>query len=296
LLSHQPTASAVEKLAATLSLSVGAERDALIESFGRAPIPAAVRALDVAATSLEPFDRRAAATMLAAHPGDASAVASARRLLGDPDASVRSQAAWSLGAIGDAADFARLEPLTQARDLDVAVNSVAALARIAKRTTTPELAARWLCPLVAHASSLVRVNALSGLAAANARCPGGTVERGALTAVDDEVRLAAAHAVATQANADDMQALARCAHNDPSATVAAWCKAPSIASHETGAVLVYVIPEGSNEPRADAAYGAVWADGLLRLGRTDRRGAFFEPMAPRGLVHLLNLVRPQADL
>jgi HEAT repeat protein len=296
VLSHQATASAVEELAATLSLSVGAERDALIESLGRAPIPAAAKALGRAARSLEPFDRRAAATMLAAHPGDASAVASARRLLDDPDASVRSQAAWSLGTIGDASDFARIEALTHAGDLDVAVNSVAALARIAKRTATPELAARWLCPLVAHPSPLARVNALSGLAAAKARCPSGAAERGALTALDDEVRLAAARAVATAATRDDVQALGRCARNDPSAVVAAWCKAPPTASHETGAVLVYVIPEGSNEPRADAAYGAVWADGLLRLGRADRRGAFFEPVAPKGLVHLVNLARPQADL
>ena len=80
--------------AQALALSAGPERDAIIEALGRAPLPAATSVLASVARSEEAADRRAAATMSAARPGDASL---ARALLADPDASVRAQAAWSLG-------------------------------------------------------------------------------------------------------------------------------------------------------------------------------------------------------
>jgi HEAT repeat protein len=303
ILARLANAGAVEKLEASLRLSVGPERDAFIEAIGRAPIAAAVAALERAIRSQEPFDRRAAASMLSAHPRDAPALALARSLLGDADASVRSQAAWSLGTIGDTSDLARLEPLTSASDVEVAVDSIAAIGRIAAREHAS--AAQWLCPILAHGSAFARINALAGLANGQTRCPRGELERKQLVEdPDEEVRGAAARTVASLASPpdthdrhdpNDAAALDRCARSDASAAVAARCRARSTAPAETGPLLVYVVPDGSNEPRPDAFYGIIWADGWLRLGRADRRGAFFDPVAPKGTARLVNVAGAQAD-
>lgn len=272
ILARLPSVEAVEKLEASLRLSVGPERDAFIEAFGRAPIPAAVAALERAARSEEPFDRRAAAAMLSAHPRDARALAIARGLLADADPNVRSQAAWSLGTIGDKADLARLEPLTRTSDLEVSVDAVAAIGRIGARERTS--AAAWLCPILLHGSAFARINALAGLASGRARCPNGEIERQQLVRdPDEEVRTAAARAGATLASPPDA--------ND---------RTP-----ETGPVLVYVVPDGSNEPRIDAFYGVLWADGFVRIGRADRRGAFFDPVAAKGAARLLNVAGARVD-
>jgi len=296
IVSRVPSAAAVDKLEETLRLSVGPERDALLEAIGRAPIAPSTRVLEGAARSQEPFDRRAVASMLSAHTLDTEALKIARNLLSDPDASVRSQAAWSLGSIGDASDFARLEPLESTSDLEVAVDAVAAIARIAARERSAENAAQKLCPILIHGSAFARINALAGLSIARARCPGGTLERKALVEdPDEDVRGAAALAVATEATAEDLRALERCARGDASVAVAARCQARAPAGAGVGPLLVYVVPEGSSEPVVDASYGALWADGLLRLGRADRRGAFFDPAAPKGPARLVNLSRAQID-
>jgi hypothetical protein len=39
-------------------------------------------------------------------------------------------------------------------------------------------------------------------------------------------------------------------------------------------------------PRPDGSYAMVFADGTVRAGTTDRRGAVFEPLAPEGDVAL----------
>ena len=54
----------------------------------------------------------------------------------------------------------------------------------------------------------------------------------------------------------------------------------------THAALVYVVPDGSDAPRPSASYAMLFADGMLRAGTTDRRGAVFEPLAPEGEVAL----------
>jgi HEAT repeat protein len=303
MMARLPSAEAVEKLEAGLRLSVGPARDAFIEAIGRAPIAAAVAALERAIRSQEPFDRRAAASMLSAHTRDARALALARSLLGDADASVRSQAAWSLGTIGDTSDLGRLEPLTSASDVEVAVDSIAAIGRIAAREHAS--AAQWLCPILVHGSAFARINALAGLANGQTRCPRGELERKQLVEdPDEEVRSAAARTVAYLASPpdthdrhdpNDTAALDRCARSDASAAVAARCRARSTASAQTGPLLVYVVPDGSNEPRPDAFYGIVWADGWLRLGRADRRGAFFDPVAPKGAARLVNVAGARAD-
>jgi hypothetical protein len=53
------------------------------------------------------------------------------------------------------------------------------------------------------------------------------------------------------------------------------------------AVLVYVVPLGSATPKAGSSYRVEFADGTVRSGVTDRRGALFDPAAPEGLMTLM---------
>jgi HEAT repeat protein len=298
VLARSPSAEAVEALEATLGLSVGAERDALIEAIGRAAGAAAVRALELATRSKEPFDRRAAASMLAAHREDPRALEITRGLLNDPDDGVRSQATWSLGTLGDASDLPRLEPLAHGAALEVAVNAVAAIGRIAVREHATASAVQSLCPVLAHGSAFARVNALAGLSNSRARCPGDLGRTQLADDPNEEVRAAAARALAIEASAGDadaIHALEHCAHNDISVSVAASCVTRAPEPTDGGPVLVYVVPEGSNEPVPDAFYGALWTDGMLRLGRADRRGAFFDPAAPKGTARLVSIAGAQVE-
>jgi hypothetical protein len=95
--------------------------------------------------------------------------------------------------------------------------------------------------------------------------------------------------MALDASALDASALDRCARTDPSSAVAARCR-PGVdagpAPARTHAVLVYVVPDGSDTPRPNASYAMRFADGTVRSGTTDRRGAVFEPLAPEGDVLL----------
>ncbi len=288
-LARTPNDASVAKLASALELSAGPERDAVIDAIGRAPLASAARVLSQIARSEEPFDRRSAATMCAAHPGDAAAMATVRALLRDPDPSVRAQAAWSLGAIGDRGDIPRLEAVVKDADGDAAVNATAAIARIAARSHAPDAASPALCARVTDSRVFVRANALAGLALAGIRCQDGAAERATLA--DDpaeDARAAAARAVARSPGADDARALARCARSDPSSAVAARCRTggPSGLEDATHAALVYVVPDGFDTPKPNASYAILFADGMLRAGTTDRRGAVFEPFAPEGAVRL----------
>jgi HEAT repeat protein len=287
VLARSPSDEAVERLAHALNLAAGPERDAILDALGRAALPSAVRALAAVARAPEPADRRAAAVLLAAHRGDATAVAAARALLSDSDAAVRAQVAWSLGSIGDVADVTTLEAIAQAPDLDPAANAAAAIGRIAARTQTSALASRALCPRVTDPRSRVRANALAGLAIAGARCGDGSLERTALRDDPDEnARTAAALAVSRVSSSDDERALDRCARGDPSGTVAARCKARVELPTRTRATLVYVVADGPATPHPGTAYAMLVADGTIHAGVTDRRGAIFDPVTPEGDVSL----------
>ena len=294
VLAREPSEAAVSRLLGALELAAGPERDAIIEAIGRARVPAAVGALADVARRDEPLDRTAAAVLLAAHPGDARALATARGLLADADARVRAQAAWTLGTLGDASDVPRLAAMAQApaQDADAASDAAAAAGRIAARIRAPDAAARALCPLAADGRPYVRANALAGLAVAGARCGDGAPERTALASdPNEDVRAAAALAVSGAPSADDRRALDLCARNDPSGSVAARCRSRLVAPARAHAALVYVVAEGATTPRPAAPYAMLLADGTLRAGTTDRRGAVFDPAAPEGEV---TLRRPSA--
>jgi hypothetical protein len=89
-----------------------------------------------------------------------------------------------------------------------------------------------------------------------------------------------------------MSALARCASTDRQGSVAVLCNrllAAAAATHATPAtpalthpVEVYVEAGTRAEPRPLAPFVLELADGLLRAGVTDRRGAFFDARAPEG--------------
>jgi HEAT repeat protein len=283
VLSRAASDAAVSRLASALELAAGPERDAIVEALGRVPLPSAVRVLAGVARVVEPGDRQAAAALLAAHPGDASALAIVRALLGDVDAAVRAQAAWSLGSVGDPTDVVRLEALAHGSDIDPAANAVAAIGRIAARAHSGDLASRSLCAHVSDARSYVRANALAGLALARASCGDGSAER-TLLAEDssEDVRGAAALALSRAPSPDDKRALDRCARNDPSGAVAARCRGHFDAPAHTHPVLVYVVGEGVTAPRAGVAYALLLADGTIHTGTTDRRGATFDAVAPEG--------------
>jgi HEAT repeat protein len=308
VLARAPSDGAIAKLGDCLQLAAGPERDAIIEAIGRAPLPSAAKVLGAIARSEEAADRRAAATMLAAHAPDPhtrdGALAVARALLADPDAEVRAQAAWSLGALGDATDLPRLEALTRGAagsdrpsqptappaGVDAESNAAAAIGRIAARTHAADAAARALCPLAggtASARTYLRANALAGLALAGARCADGAPERAVLAEdPSEDVRAAAALVLAHATNAEDARALDRCTRGDPSGLVAARCRNRPPAPTRAHAALVYVVAEGAAAPRPGSAYAMLMADGTLHVGETDRRGAVFDPAAPEGEVTL----------
>ena len=290
VLARAPADAAVPRLGGALELAAGPERDGIIEALGRVPLISAVRALAAVAKRDEPTDRRAAATLLAAHAVhgiDPTAQATARSLLADSDDTVRAQAAWALGTLGDASDVPHLADMARTPDQDGAVDAVAAIGRIAARGHAMELAARSLCPLGADPHPYVRANALAGLALAGARCGGGEAERAALT--DDpseDVRAAAALLLARGPSPAEARALDRCARNDPSGAVAARCRARAPLPARTHPALVYVVADGATAPHAGAPYTILLADGLLHAGTTDRRGAVFDPVTPEGDVTL----------
>ena len=281
--------ASVASLVRALDLAAGEERDAIAVALARAPSRGAMDALDRLAASDDPDDRRTAATLLAARAGEDAprAVAIARKLATDGDASVRAQAAWSLGALADRASAASLVPLLRA-DADVAIDASTALARVAARAKDAPLATP-ICASLGDARPLVRAAALAALSIAHARCSDGARERELLDRdPDDAVRASAALAVTRTSLGDaDARALAKCVASDRSGDVASRCRAPRPIPAASRAVDVYVVPDRAESPVAHAPYVLSLADGTLHAGTSDRRGAVFDPHAPDGEVALL---------
>jgi len=285
VLTRAPSDRACRLLQAELDLATGAERDATLLALGSA---APLHTLTELVRLGDADDRRTLTTALAARDDARPAL---RALLSDADAGVRAEAAWSLGsrAGADAVEallgVARRKSSTS--DDDAAVDASGAIARIAGRTHA-EAATAGLCELARDARALVRANALTGLSLARARCGDGSTERAALSDASDRARSAAARAIGSSPRSDaEKEALARCAATDRSGAVADVCAHPPDAP--TGAprpTLAYVETAPRSDPRPLAHYLVELADGVLRAGTTDRRGAFFDPLAPDGALKL----------
>jgi HEAT repeat protein len=284
VLARVPTPDAIKRLDHELELSAGADRDALLVAMARAKSPDAMAPLVRLSKSEFPEDRRAVAALLPARPA-AEASTLATTLLADTDASVRAQAAWSMGSIGDASAAPALLKLAQTGDMDTSIDATAALARIAARSAKAQ-ASTWLCPLLEHAHPYVRANALVGLALSQARCADGTKERRLLLFDDADVVRGAAARTVSRTEAEDVRALEACAANDRAGTVARKCRTPFHPPPETAPLLVYVVAEDGVIPIPKSAYAIALADGLVHVGTADRRGAVFDPVTPAGEVAL----------
>jgi HEAT repeat protein len=268
----------------------GGERDALIELLGRMPIKqASERLARLSASSPLAADRAKFAEALAAQPAERARLTP---LLTDPSPLVRANAAWSLGEVGIAADRAALEAALKDSDVNVAGNALQSLARVLQRTHGK--VAALACPALVNASPVLRALALRSLRLTGERCEHGE-ELTALSRDRSEfVRQSAAALLrdVPRGNADAL-ALVRARDRDPSSAVAAECEAPRRAMPEgVDATVVAVIPAGDDLPRPAQPFALLRADGLVRLGVSDRRGQLFEVAAPHGR---LSLFEPAAD-
>jgi HEAT repeat protein len=296
ILARIPSDVAVARLRHELDLAAGQDRDALAEALGRAHAPVALDALVSLAEGPDVDDARTAAAQFAAHAGEPRAVAAVRALLAHRDDGVRAQAAWTLGTIGTLDDLAPLASLLHgspeaAIDASSAIGRIAGRARGTAATPTPPapLAVSTLCAALSDARPYVRAAVLSGLSVARARCGDGGTERHLLSEdPSDAVRGAAAIAIGRAPEGDaDRHALSRCAAEDPSGSVAGRCRAVPPLPARTHDAVVYVVPDLATAPQPGEAYVLVLADGTLRAGVADRRGAVSDPVAPEGDVSLL---------
>ncbi len=281
----------VAKVKRALASASGASRDALIEGLGRMKIDAARELLGELALSTHVDDRRKVAEALAGH---SKAEPVLLKLLGDPDAGVRANAAWSLGQVGVGPSLSKLAALVSDLDVAVAGNAGVALARAATRAKRPETARKALCGALTDYRSYVRASALTGLRELGVSCPSQEPVRHVVRRDPSwRARLAAARLLSsvkvTGKDAElNRRALTRCAAEDRDAAVAKACGASPSASppRERHEVLVYVVPDGKTTPTPGAPFALVLADGSLRLGIADRRGALFERAAPAGVLEL----------
>jgi HEAT repeat protein len=232
-------------------------------------------------------DARTAATLLAAHGDDPRALAATRGLLAHRDASVRAQAAWTLGTIGELGDLKTLAPLLHA-GVDEAIDAASAIGKIAGRSHDPS-AASTLCATLEDTRPFVRAAALAALSIAHARCGNGAIERHLLSDDPSEaVRGSAALAIGRTPNGDpDVRELGRCASEDRSGSVAARCRVAVPLTTRSHSALVYVVPDLGTAPEPGEAYVLQLGDGTLHAGNADRRGAVVDPVAPEGDLSLL---------
>lgn len=302
VLERHPDDAVAKRVLRELGVAAGPERDAVIEAAGRARTPSVIGALAATAKNADIDDRRSVASVLSAHAGSPEAVSTLRSLTADPDSSVRAEATFALGSVGDPSIVPVLVGLARGGDVDVATNAVGALARIGRKTKTsapkgPSPIAEAACVMLADGRPTVRANALATLAGVGRRCGDGRAERKLLLEdAIDLVRGAAARMIIASPLQEDRAALDRCAASDRSAEVARLCR-PRVASlsvpQRTHSVTVFVIGEsGASSPRPRSPFLIQYDDGVLRAGTADRRGAAFDPAAPAGEVVLRRAPTP----
>ncbi len=266
--------------------SRGGQRDALIEAIGHFPSKDA--AVSLAAHGRQSGDVADRAKVAEALGSRADGVDALRALAADVDGSVRANAVWGLGSRGGRADQAVLLRALEDRDVAVAGNAAAALGRWGKRTGVR--VEKSLCERLSDSRAYVRANAMGALRVVGARCAQDVEERLLVEDRSDVVRRAAAVLIASVASADtkrDRRLLDTCAAEDTDSSVAATCaNDPPKPGKLTEPVVVYVVPVGESSPISRAPFALVRADGLMRLGLADRRGAVFESDAPSGEVSL----------
>jgi HEAT repeat protein len=287
-LSRSKDSQDLERAARMLAASRGGTRDALIEAIARHPAPAALSHLrKLAQTSVDSADRAKVAECLAARNDGHALLAS---LAEDADGAVRANALWSLGHVGRKADAQLLATAIADKDAAAAGNAATALGRLAARHKSAASLSGALCGALVSSRSAVRAGALSALHIARLRC--GDEERRLLAHDESEaVRAAAARVLVGGKGKEplrDKRALAHCAAEEVSSAVAVRCVAkPEALPKHTEAVGVFVVPMGEASPVPHSAFALQFADGSVRLGRSDRRGQVLELHAPRGELRLI---------
>jgi hypothetical protein len=183
-------------------------------------------------------------------------------------------------------------------DIGVASNAIAATAKLGKALSADNAGARArasaaMCKAFGDARPYARANALLGLGVLAARCDGGQAERTLLAKDPSEiVRQAAARLLRgpspeVRPSKEDARALSRCLSEDKSGAVASACRAAPTAPGAPQSVVVFVVPDGRSTPVPLAPYSLKLADGSIRSGVADRRGAIFEAAAPSGELRLV---------
>ena len=290
-LSGERSPEVVHRLTSLLARAQDGERDALIELLGRMPAPEATEHLtSLARTSSFAADRAKIAEALAAHPNQRAALLA---LLRDASAAVRANAAWSLAEVGIAADHPPLEQALRDAAPSVAGNALTALARVAQREHGQ--IAGLACPMLSDSRALLRALALRALRLTRERCASGQ-EAMALSRDRSELVRSSAAALlrdVSRGKADEVL-LARTRDHDPSGAVAAECELTAQSKPLSGyePTLVLIVPPGQDAPGPAQPFALLRADGLVRLGISDRRGQVFEVATPRGA---LSLLEPVAD-
>jgi hypothetical protein len=289
-LGDDPTEAQLVRTLGFLRDSPGSVKDGLIEALARVPGARGTQALLQLIPAFGKATRAKVAEALAKHP---EASAGLRPLAEDADAAVRANAAWSLGAVGDAEDVASLFALLDDRDVAVAANAVASVALLGRRLERD--VAPQLCDALDDSRSYVQANALTGLRLTDTACPSLEAPTWLLEHHPaEEVRLAAARLLRDRPRWAEgtPDPLARCAAKDVSGRVAAACSSlqqpaeEAVSQTRTVAVAVLIVPLGSVSPASRVPFGLVRADGFIRSGLSDRRGAVFEAAAPHGAVRL----------
>jgi HEAT repeat protein len=263
-------------------------RDALIESASLLPEQQALQFFP--ALLSHSADSGLNAKVAEALAGRSAARAALMTLSQSEDARVRANAVWSLGDIKGSAEEKLLQTAISDADPAVAANAVAALSRT--MPASPELG-HVLCGALIDPRPYVRANALVGLRHAKLRCNDGREAASLTRDPNAVVRKAAAELLSSPAgssSADDKRALVRCHRYEVDVEVAQSCEqiphgvphGSTQASGATAPVTVFVIPAGLTAPVANAPFALVRADGFVRCGWTDSRGALFEPRTPPG--------------
>ncbi len=275
----------IGRLVRLFQATKGSERDELLEALSRSSRPVARSLLTRLARSADVSDRAKAAELLVVAPD----VASLSGLLRDADARVRANAAWSLG-FAPTSEAARraLSAALEDRDAAVIGNAAVSLGRLSREHAT--WASDALCGgLLRDARALVREQALRGLALASRSCADGFPAQLLTTDPRARVRRAAAELLLRASpGTAERRLLSRCEESDPVASVADACGSVARATQlPPEPITVLIVPSAGPEAVPGAAFALLWADGGLRVGSADRRGAVHEAKAPRGSVELL---------
>jgi cellulose synthase operon protein C len=284
-LSVTTDAAVVSRVERLVVSSDGEDRDRLIEALGRVRgklgSAALVRLFE---SGVDAPTRSKVAEALATHP---EALAIIERLSADPDPSVRANAVWAMGSVAPAGDVATLQARLSDSDPSVAGNAAAAMGRLGLRGAA---VATPLCAALKNPFPYARANALASLAVLAVRCDAESARSLLASDPAEVVRVAAARLISRVPAADrdkDRLALGRCAESEPSGDVAAACVADAAPLPTRIAdVSVYVVPTGASAPVPSSPFALLRADGLARLGVTDRAGSVYEHDAPRGTVRL----------